>query len=60
VPSYRNQLVASESLSSYRIVDEFTTGQITAGHTSYILRKIDSDHIEMVMESGAVKLQRCK
>jgi hypothetical protein len=60
VPSYRNQSVTSEGTSSYRIVDEFSTGQISAGHTSYILRKVDSDHIEMVMEGGAVKLQRCK
>jgi hypothetical protein len=60
VPAYRNQSVSPEGPSSYRIVDEFTTGQISAGHTSYILRKIDSDHIEMVMEGGALKLQRCK
>jgi len=30
------------------------------GHTSYILRKVDPDHIELVMEGGALKLQRCK
>jgi hypothetical protein len=60
VPAYRNQSVSPEGASSYLIVDEFTTGQISAGHTSYILRKIDSDHIEMVMEGGALKLQRCK
>jgi hypothetical protein len=60
VPSYRNQSVRSEGASSYRVVDEFTTGQISAGHTSYTLRKVDPDHIEMVMEGGAVKLQRCR
>jgi hypothetical protein len=60
VPSYRNQSVTPEGPSSYRIVDEFTTGQISAGHTSYILRQVDADHIEMVMEGGALKLQRCK
>jgi len=60
VPSYRNRSVTAEGPSSYRIVDEFTTGQISAGHTSYILRKVDPDHIELVMEGGALKLQRCK
>src|SRR5215510_2073306 len=60
VPSYRNQSVTPEGPSSYRIVDEFTTGQISAGHTSYILRQVDADHIEMVMEGAALKLQRCK
>jgi hypothetical protein len=60
VPSYRNRSVTAEGPSSYRIVDEFTTGRISAGHTSYILRKVDPDHIELVMEGGALKLQRCK
>ena len=59
VPSYPNRSVTAEGPSSYRIVDEFTTGQISAGHTSYILRKVDPDHIELVMEGGALKLQRC-
>lgn len=61
VPAYRNQSVTPEGLSTYRIVDEFSTGQISAGHTSYALRKIDADHIEMNMqEGGSLKLQRCK
>ena len=60
VPAFRNQSVVPEGPSSFRIVDEFTTGQISAGHTSYILRKVDPDHIELVMEAGAVKFQRCK
>jgi hypothetical protein len=60
VPSYRNQSVTAEGQSNYRIVDEFTTGQISAGRTSYVLRMVDADHIEMVMEGGALKLQRCK
>src|SRR5215510_5943264 len=60
VPSYRNRSVTAESTPSYRIVDEFTTGQISAGQTSYILRKVDPDHIELVMEGGALKLQRCR
>jgi hypothetical protein len=61
VPSYRNQSVQSEGPSTYRIVDEFSTGPISAGHTAYGLRKIDADHIEMSMQDGSsLKLQRCK
>jgi len=61
VPSYRNQSVQSEGPSTYRVVDEFTTGLISAGHTTYGLRKIDADHIEMNMQDGSsLKLQRCK
>jgi hypothetical protein len=50
VPSYRNQSVQSEGPSTYRVVDEFSTGQISA-----------ADHIEMNMQDGSLlKLQRCK
>ncbi len=61
VPAYRNQSVSPEGSSSYRIVDEFSTGQISAGHSSYVLRRVDADHIEMNMQQGdSLKLQRCK
>ena len=60
VPAFRNQSVVAESPSSFRIVDEFSTGQINAAHTTFIFRKVDPDHIELVMESCAVKFQRCK
>ena len=60
VPTYRNQSVVSEGPSSYRIVDEFSTGQISAGHTSYTLRKVDPDRIEMNSSGGTTTLQRCK
>jgi len=61
VPAYRNQSVSPEGSSSYRIVDEFSTGQISAGHSSYVLRRVDADHIEMTMQQGdSLKLQRCK
>jgi len=61
VPAYRNVSVAPQGLSSYRVVDEFSNGQISAGHVSYALRKIDPDHIEISMQDGgSVKLQRCK
>jgi hypothetical protein len=61
VPAYRNQSVVSEGPSSYRVTDEFSTGQISAGRTSYTLRKVDPDRVEMNMQDGgSVKLQRCK
>jgi opacity protein-like surface antigen len=60
VPAYRNRSVTSDGPSQNRVVDEFTTGIISDAHTSYTLRKVDNDHIELQMEGGTVKLQRCK
>jgi hypothetical protein len=45
--------------SQYRIVDEFTNGQISDGHTSYMLRVVDADHIVVQSPQGTVTLQRC-
>jgi hypothetical protein len=61
VPAYRNRSVTPDGGSRYRIVDEFSTGQISNAHTSYTLRRIDADHIELQMQKGGtLKLQRCK
>jgi hypothetical protein len=61
VPGYRNFSVTSAGSSQYRVVDEFSNAQVKYGRTSYTLRKIDDDHIEMQMQSGGtLKLQRCK
>ncbi len=60
VPAYRNKSVTATG-STFRIVDEFTTGQIRNGTVSYTLRQIDADHIEMNLQSGgSLKLRRCK
>lgn len=60
VPAYRNRSV-EKSDNSYRVTDEFTTGQISNGHTSYTLKQVDNDRLEMKPQSGAtVTLQRCK
>ncbi|HVV63637.1 MAG TPA: hypothetical protein VHD14_17955 [Pseudolabrys sp.] len=60
VPAYRNRSVTEDGQNSYRIVDEFATGQISA-RTNYGLRKVDNDHIEMNLKpGGTLKLQRCK
>jgi hypothetical protein len=60
VPEYRNKSVQSVSQSDYRIVDEFSNAQVSAGHTEYMLRKIDSDRIVMNQSDTVLNLQRCK
>lgn len=60
VPSYRNESVTTVD-GSYRIVDQFTTGQISAGRTAYTLRPIDNDRFEMTQQNGSVlTLRRCR
>jgi hypothetical protein len=61
VPAYRNKSVTPAGTSGFKVVDEFTTGQISAGHTTYTLRQVDADHLEMNLQGGStLKLQRCK
>jgi hypothetical protein len=60
VPAYRNKSI-SASGSTFRVVDEFTTGQIRNAKMSYTLTQTDADHIELNMKPGGLlKLQRCK
>jgi len=61
VPAYRNRTVTALDGTNFRIVDEFSTGQISGAHVDYTLRKVDPDHIELNMQHGGpLKLQRCK
>jgi hypothetical protein len=61
VPAYRNRSVTAQDATHFRIVDEFSTGQISAAHVSYTLDKIDDDHIALNMQPGGMlKLRRCK
>jgi hypothetical protein len=61
VPAYRNKSVSPLGPSNYRIVDQFTTGQVRNGSANYTLRLVDADHIEMNMSPGGMlKLQRCE
>ena len=61
VPAYRNKSVTPEGSSGYRIVDQFSTGQINSGSVNYTLRQVDADHIALDMQSGGtLKLQRCQ
>jgi hypothetical protein len=61
VPSYRNKSVTPQGSSTYRVVDQFSTGQISNASVNYTLRQVDDDHIELNMQPGGLlKLQRCK
>jgi hypothetical protein len=61
VPAYRNVSVSPQDAATFRIVDEFTNGQVNRGRVSYILHKTDADHIELRLQTGGtIKLQRCK
>jgi hypothetical protein len=60
VPAYRNESVTNVD-GDYRIVDQFTNGQISNGRTNYTLRQVDSDRLEMTQQNGStLTLQRCQ
>jgi hypothetical protein len=59
VPDYRILSLTRSGASQFQIIDEFNTGQINA-RLDYVLRVIDSDHIELNLASGAIiQLRRC-
>ena len=60
VRAYQNRSVTDDGPGQYRIVDIFSNGQISGGHVSYTLRRIDADHIVLQLQSGTLTLQRCK
>ncbi len=61
VPAYRNRSVENTGAGQFRVVDEFTTGQIGNAHVNYALRAIDADTLEMTMEKGGtLRLRKCK
>jgi opacity protein-like surface antigen len=60
VHAYQNRSVTDDGPGQYRIVDIFSNGQISGGHISYTLRRVDADHIVLQLQSGTVTLQRCK
>lgn len=59
VPSYRNISIDNAGNATYRIVDEFATGQIRA-RSSYTLRQIDADHIVIQVAGNTIPLRRCQ
>jgi hypothetical protein len=61
VPAYRNRSVTAVGQQQWRVVDEFSNGQVSDGRTAYTLVKVDGDHIVMQSQhGGTLKLQRCK
>ena len=61
VPAYHIKSVRTDGSDRWRIVDQFTTGQIRAGNTTYTLTQTDADHIVLDLQGGStLKLQRCK
>jgi hypothetical protein len=61
VLAFRLRSIETEGTSSYRVVDEFTTGQISNAQAIYTLKKIDADRIELnLTPGGLLKLRRCK
>lgn len=61
VPAYRNRSIDSTGGGQYRVVDEFTTGQIGNAKMNYTLRIVDTDTVEMILEKGGtLPLRKCK
>lgn len=61
VPAYRNRTVETVGAGQYRIVDEFTTGQIRNAKMNYTLRVVDADTLQMMLErGGTLRLRKCK
>ena len=61
VPAYRNRSVQPDGTNRFRVVDEFTTGQISDAHVNYTLHQIDADHLDMNQDKGGLmKLRKCK
>lgn len=61
VPAYRNKSITPESTTRWRVVDEFTTGQISNATVTYTLVRIDADHLVLdLQKGGTIKLQLCK
>lgn len=61
VPAYRNRTVESAGGGQYRVVDEFTTGQIGNAKVNYTLRVVDAETVEMMLDKGGtVRLRKCK
>ena len=62
VPGYHNKSVRTDGTGNrWRIVDQFSNGQIRAGSTMLVLTRIDADHIVLDLQGDhTLKLQRCK
>ncbi len=60
VPDFRALTVNPQGTGTYRVTEEFRTGQVN-GRNTVTLRQIDADHLELQMQpGGTLKLRRCK
>lgn len=61
VPAYRNQSIQQNGPNNFRIVDEFTTGQISNGQARYTLKIVEPDRVEINQRPGGLlKLRKCR
>jgi hypothetical protein len=61
VPAFRNRSIQQNGSSEFRIVDEFTTGQISNAQARYTLTIIEPDRVEINQQPGGLlKLRKCK
>jgi len=60
VNAYRNVSVNPNGAKTYKVVDQFSNGQIKDGRVTYTLKQTADDRIEMNLDKGGtLKLQRC-
>ena len=61
VPAYRNKSVQANGASAWKVIDIFTTGQISNAQAVYTLRQVKDGQLEMNMQPGGmIRLQKCK
>ena len=61
VPAYRNKSVQANGASAWKVVDVFTTGQISNAQAVYTLHAVKDGQLEMTMQPGGlIRLQKCK
>ena len=61
VPAFRNRSVQPNGSSNFRIVDEFSTGQIRGGQARYTLKIVEPDRVEINQQPGGLlKLRKCQ
>ncbi|HWK95123.1 MAG TPA: hypothetical protein VNR39_06850 [Pseudolabrys sp.] len=60
VPAFRNQSIQQNGSNTFRIVDEFSTGQISNGQAKYTLKIVEPDRVEINQQPGGLlKLRKC-
>ena len=61
MPAFRNQSIQQNGRNNFRIVDEFTTGQISNAQARYTLKIVEPDRVELNQQPGGLlKLRKCQ